>query len=136
MTSPTEPGDLFYPQLALTQPNTLPVPIVWSAITPTEQEHFLEALDLWVDWLTDRYRLDHRTVPQCWHEHPELLEELSALHLAWQGAYATAAAPDAALHWHEHFAAAVSRLNDWVARTGCRPSAHRPRASLVETPAR
>lgn len=133
----TSPGrdDLFYPPRVLTQPNTLPVPIVWSAHTPADQALFLEELDLWVDWLTDRYRLDHRTVPNCWREHPELLEELSALHLAWQGAFATSAAPDEALRWHEHFAAAGLRLNDWVARTGCRPGAHRSRAMPVDSTA-
>ncbi|GAA3819263.1 hypothetical protein GCM10022273_32300 [Cellulomonas soli] len=91
----------------------------------------LEELDLWVDWLIDRYRLDQRVIPPCWHEHPELLEELAALHLAWQGAFASTAAPDAPLHWHEHFAAATSRLGDWAARTGCRPRGHRPRSGLA-----
>lgn len=127
MTNPNTSDDGFYPAPLLTQPNILPMPIVRSAHTPRDQALLLEELDLWVDWLTDRYRLDHRTVPHCWHEHPELLEELSAVHLAWQGAYVSTAAPDEALRWHEHFAAAASRLNDWVARIGCRPDSHRPR---------
>lgn len=127
MRADTSRDDLFYPPRTLTQPTTLPLPIVWSAHTPEDQELLLEELDLWVDWLTDRYRLDHRVVPHCWHDHPEILEELSALHLAWQGAYASTAMPDAPLRWHEQFAAACARLNDWVARTGCRPDAHRSR---------
>lgn len=119
--------DLFYPPRVLQQPTTLPVPVVWSAHTPADQQLLLEELDLWVDWLTDRYRLDHRVIPDCWHEHPELLEEFSALHLAWQGAFATTAPPDGPLQWHERLAAARGRIGDWVSRTGCRPGAHRTR---------
>lgn len=127
MTSRPERDDPFYPPRVLTQPTILPVPIVWSAHSPDSQTLLREELNLWIDWLTDRYRLDHRTVPDCWHDHPELLEELSALHLAWQGAFATSASPDAPLRWHEQFAAAINRLTDWVARTGCRPDGHRAR---------
>ena len=76
-------------------------------------------------WLADRYRLDHRTVPDCWQQHPELIEELSALHLSWQGSFATTAPHDAPLLWHERFALARARISDWVARLGCRPGHHR-----------
>lgn len=107
------------------QPATLPVPFVWSAQQPDDERQLLDALDHWVAWLTDRYHLDHRFIPTCWPEHSELLEELSALHLAWQGAYSATAMPEAPLHWHERFANARTRISDWVARTGCRPGAHR-----------
>jgi len=127
MTSSRERGmgTLFYPAPVLHQPNTLPVPSCWAAQTPESQELLLEELDLWVTWLTDRYQLDHRTVPACWQEHGELVEELSALHLAWQGSFASSSAPDEPLRWHERFASARARIADWVARTGCRPDAHR-----------
>lgn len=115
----------FPPPRLISQPNTLPVPIVWSAHTTEDAALLLEELDVWVNWLIERYRLDQRTIPECWFEHPELLEEISALHLAWEGAYATTAAPDAPLSWHEHFAAARDRVISWVARSGCRPGAHR-----------
>lgn len=117
----------FHPQPLLAQPTTLPVAIVWSAHTPDDQALFLEELDLWVDWLVDRYNLDHRTVPACWKRHGELIEELSALHLAWQGNFSTSADATGPLHWHERFAVARERLGDWIARTGCRPGEHRDR---------
>ena len=125
MTNPdaTARGE-FLPRL-LTQPVGPPPPVLWSAHTPHEQNLMLEELDGWVAWLTDRYRLDHRTVPGCWPQHAELIEELSALNLAWQAAYATLAPADGPMAWHEHFALARTRLTDWVARTGCRPGAHR-----------
>ena len=117
--------DGFYPPQLAQQPVDPPVPFAWAAQTADDTVVFLEELDLWVGWLTDRYRLDHRIVPACWAQHPELIEELSALHLSWQGSFATTAGHDALLLWHERFAHARTRIADWVARTGCRPDNHR-----------
>lgn len=115
----------FLPQPTFLAPVGPPTPIVWSAFTAAEQELLLEDLDVWVTWLVERYRLDHRVVPECWTRHPELIEELSALQLAWQGAFSMGAVPDAPLNWHERFAVARSRIAEWVSRSGCRPDAHR-----------
>jgi len=117
--------DTFYPPQQLEQPTMPPIPFAWSAQSPDDEQLFLEALELWVGWLVGRYRLDHRLVPDCWPQHPELVEELSALHLAWEGSFAITAMHDAPLLWHERFAGARQRLSDWVARTGCRPGGHR-----------
>ena len=108
------------------QPLGAPPPTVLTAKPVDEQTHLLELLAAWVDWLTDRYRLDHRTIPPCWPEHGELIEELVALHLAWQAAYGHLAHGDAPLLWHEHFSLARERLGDAVARSGCRAGHHRP----------
>jgi hypothetical protein len=121
------PEDSFYPPRLLVQLTSMPVPIMWGAHTPRDQALFLEELDLWVGWLVDRYGLDQRVVPGCWAEHPELIEELSALHLAWETAFSSSANADEPLRWHERFDVARSRLSDWVTRTGCRPGAHRAR---------
>ena len=109
----------------MVQPVGPPAPWLWDAHDPAEQQAALEELDVWVAWLVDRYRLDHRTVPGCWVQHTELIEEISALHLAWQAAYSALAHGDGPMVWHEHFALARARLADWVARTGCRPAEHR-----------
>lgn len=100
-------------------------PVIWTAQSDDEQEHQLSLLTEWVDWLVDRYRLDQRTIPACWPQHGELIEELAALHLAWQAAYAKLAVGDGPLRWHEHFALARVRLAESVARSGCRGSEHR-----------
>lgn len=122
----TEPdNDGFYPDPVLAQPFGPALPICWAAHTPEDQRLLLEELDLWVTWLAHHYALDRRHVPECWTQHWELVEELSALHLAWEGAFATTAQADAPLAWHERFAAARSRLADCVSKTGCRPGAHR-----------
>jgi len=108
------------------QPVGAPPPYLWVVHSPEEQAEHLDELADWIAWIVGRYGLDHRSIPVCWTQHDELLEELSALHLAWQAAYATLAPGDAPLLWHEHFALARQRLSDWVARTGCRPGEHRP----------
>ncbi|WP_149203853.1 hypothetical protein [Actinotalea subterranea] len=100
-------------------------PTVLTSLPLQEQTHRLELLGDWVAWLTDRYRLDHRTIPPCWPKHGELIEELAALHLAWEAAYGQLAHGDAPLLWHEHFNLARERLGDAVARSGCRGAQHR-----------
>ncbi|WP_129337203.1 hypothetical protein [Cellulomonas endophytica] len=116
--------ELDYP---VAQPTALAVPFVWSALNPVAEQEAVRELVTWVGWLAGRYRLDHRVVPDCWPAHPELVEELSALHLAWLGAFARTSAADAPLGWHERFAHTSARLSEWTARTGCRPGAHRDR---------
>lgn len=119
-----DPG-WYLPAPVLHQAGDPPTPIMWAARTLDEHRYLLEELDIWVTWLVDHYSLDRRYVPECWTKHWELIEELSALHLAWQAAYATTAHTDAALTWHERLALARGRLAEWTARTGCRGGAHR-----------
>ncbi|GGC14635.1 hypothetical protein GCM10010972_29920 [Cellulomonas carbonis] len=126
-TSPRPGSDGFFPEPMLYQPSGPPIPLLWAAHTPEEQRHYLDKLEVWVAWLIGHYRLDHRYVPECWAEHWELIEELSALHLAWEGAYATTSHADAPLTWHERLGHARPRLAEWVARTGCRAAEHRGR---------
>ena len=58
------------------------------------------ALADWVGWLRGRYPLANQ-VPLCWWRHPELVEELSALWLAWRDAYVERGAPlTAGADWH------------------------------------
>lgn len=109
----------------MNQPIGPPLPIMWSAHTPEEQCRLLAELDVWVTWLIEQYKLDHRYVPECWTRHWELIEELSALRLAWEAAYATTSHADAPLAWHERLGHSRARLAEWVARAGCRGAEHR-----------
>jgi hypothetical protein len=102
-----------------------PPPICWPCLGADDEAEALRQLRHWVDWLTGRYGLDHRTVPACWAEHGGLVEELSALHDVWVASYDQTATPLAPLGWHANFAAARQGLTDWVARAGCRPNEHR-----------
>jgi hypothetical protein len=100
-------------------------PVCWPFLDDQAVEECLDALSDWVDWLVQRYALDHRTIPPCWSEHGALVEELSALRTGWLAAFAMTSRPEAPLEWHHHFGAARLRLTAWSARTGCRPSEHR-----------
>jgi len=75
-------------------------PVVWDALTPFEAQRTWRSLAAWVGWLRSRYPLAHR-VPLCWWRHPELVEELTALWLAWQDAYTEKGASlTAGADWH------------------------------------
>jgi len=102
-----------------------PIPVCWPILTGAELAERREELEDWVRWLTDRYGLDHRTIPHCWQEHGALVEELSALRTGWVTAFAADARGDDPLRWHGDFEACRHRLADWTARIGCRPGEHR-----------
>lgn len=75
-------------------------PIVWDQLTPMQLEATWRSLAQWVGWLRGRYPLAHQ-LPACWWRHPELVEELSALWLAWRDAYIEkGAALSAGADWH------------------------------------
>jgi len=75
----------------------------WRDLGPQAQAQLWAELREWVDWLRARYPLAKR-IPPCWPEHPEIVEELTALWLAWQHAYADLEAPlTAAADWHDRW---------------------------------
>ena len=88
----------------------------------------------WVDWIRHRYPLARR-IPDCWAEHPELVEELTALWLAWQAAYVERDAPlTAAAEWHDRWLPGVlHRLEHGPFALDC-GSSHRPRPSTLYAP--
>jgi hypothetical protein len=103
----------------------MPRTLCWAILTPGQTADELAKLTTWVDWLRDRYQLDHRTIPGCWARHGDLVEELSALRTAWQAAYNGAGRPDAPLTWHTQLDATRTRCSQSVAGTGCRHDEHR-----------
>jgi hypothetical protein len=94
------------------------------AATPRPDAAELTALEDWVDWLKGHYPLTYLQVTECWALHNEQVEELTALHRSWLAAYTHGAHPDAALRWHEAFAEARHRQQDWILRAGCRVGEH------------
>ena len=75
----------------------------WRNLGPRAGEELWDQLTEWVDWIRSRYPLA-RKVPACWADHPELLEELTALWLAWQAAYQDRdASLTAAADWHDRW---------------------------------
>jgi hypothetical protein len=103
----------------------MPAPVDWARLDADEAADAWHRLDGWVRWLVHRYRLDHRDVPACWYRHPDLVEELSALHTSHQAAFHPESSPHAPLDWHHQLSATRHRLQNAVSRTGCRPAEHR-----------
>ena len=106
-----------------------PQPVCWPRLDRGAAFTVWQGLDMWIRWCVRRYGLDHRTIPPCWYWHGALVEELSALRTGWQAAYAPTAPGNAPLEWHAMFSMSRQRLQDWVARSGCRPDEHRPHQS-------
>ena len=64
-----------------------PHPINWNLLTADDAEVEWFELNRWVRWLRTTYGLPASVIPPFWHHHPELVWELSALHLHWLAAY-------------------------------------------------
>jgi hypothetical protein len=103
-----------------------PRPVNWNLLLSHDLEQEWLALNRWVEWLRHTYALPASVIPPLWHRHPELLWELSALHLHWLAAYDPEQNASAPIGWHRDFAAARQRLRDWVAASGTRLDRDRP----------
>lgn len=55
--------------------------INWNLLSTQDLEAELLELNRWVDWLRHTYGLPAAVIPPYWHRHPEMVWELSALHL-------------------------------------------------------
>lgn len=108
-----------------------PRPINWDLLSADEAQTAWVELDAWVDWLRRTYGLPAAIIPPLWHRHPELVWELSALHLHWLGAYDPQQHGSAPAGWHRDFADVRERLRDWVAASGTRLDRDRPTRQTV-----
>ena len=109
----------------------VPHPVTWNLLSADDLEAEWLALNDWVAWLRRTYGLPVSVLPPFWHRHPELVWELSALHLHWLGAYDPEQNASAAIGWHRDFADARARLRDWVAASGTRLDHDRPTRQAV-----
>lgn len=108
-----------------------PRPINWNRLTADQAQAAWEELDAWVDWLRRTYGLPAAIIPPAWHRHPELVWELSALHLHWLGAYDPEQHGSAPFGWHRDFADARERLREWVAASGTNLGRDRPTRQTI-----
>jgi len=75
----------------------------WRYAGASAAESLWVELGDWVGWIRHRYPLARR-IPECWADHPEVVEELTALWLAWQAAYVERDAPlTGAAEWHDRW---------------------------------
>ena len=104
----------------------VPHPVNWRTLAAGDAEYEWLALNEWVDWLRHEFGLPASIIPPYWHRHPELVWELSALHLHWLGAYDPAQHASAPIGWLADFHTAQQRLREWVALSGTRLDRDRP----------
>lgn len=123
-----EMNDDGYDEQLIAEP---PHPINWNLLNAADAEAEWLELNRWVDWLRHTYGLPASVIPPAWHMHPELLWELSALHLHWLCAYDPDQNGSAPLGWHRDFADARQRLREWVAACGTRLDHDRPTRQTV-----
>src|ERR1700689_3009395 len=109
----------------------VPHPVNWRTLTAEDAEYEWLALNEWVDWLRRTFGLPASVVPPAWHRHPELVWELSALHLHWLGAYDPAQHASAPIGWLADFHQAQGRLREWVALSGTRLDRDRPTRQTI-----
>ncbi|MBN9607150.1 MAG: hypothetical protein J0G30_11120 [Actinomycetales bacterium] len=109
----------------------VPHPVNWRTLSAEEAEVEWLELNAWVDWLRAEYGLPSTIIPPYWHRHPELVWELSAIHVSWQGAYDPQAAAGAAAAWHLDFRMARERLREWVSLSGTKLDQDRPTRRAV-----
>ncbi|SFS16471.1 hypothetical protein SAMN04487846_3314 [Microbacterium sp. cf046] len=103
-----------------------PRPVNWNLLNAEQAETEWIILNRWVNWLRQTYGLPASVLPPLWHRHPELVWELSALHLHWLCAYDPDQHGSAPFGWHHDFADARQRLREWASTCGTRLDKDRP----------
>ncbi|WP_420120936.1 hypothetical protein [Nakamurella sp.] len=117
----------FDPSMFGGQPGTPPVPMVvcWDDLSPDEYTHELTELADWIAWFRVTFRIPATVIPPCWFTHPGIREDIGHL---WTGWLLTRH-PDAGvgmigLDWDQRREAAISRLREATAITGCTATRH------------
>lgn len=109
----------------------LPTSWCWRTLGTRGQEELWQQLTSWVAWIRCRYPLSRR-IPECWPQHPEIVEELTALWLAWVQAYETSDAPlTSGADWHDRWLPGLlHRLEHGPFALDC-STAHHPRPTTA-----
>jgi hypothetical protein len=89
-----------------------------------DAQDLLSKLHAWVAGIYLAYS-DARSLPGCWMWHPDIVEELLWLHLAWLAAHSPDAPSSAVGDWHDRQRpGVVRRVNGYA--SACSLGAHRP----------
>ena len=102
-----------------------PPPAPWWPDLPAgpEREEAVQNLGLWVDEvLRARHPEAYNELGTCWFQHPDILDELTALRAAWFAAYRDPGAPPMApIEWHDHWLpATMTRCKAIIRARGCK----------------
>jgi len=99
--------------------------VCWDDLPADAYTHTLADLADWIGWLRATYRIPATVIPPCWFTHPALREDIGHL---WTGWLLTRH-PDAGvgmigLDWDQRREAAINRLREATAITGCTATRH------------
>jgi hypothetical protein len=99
--------------------------VCWDDLPADAYTHTLADLADWIGWLRATYRIPATVIPPCWFTHPALREDIGHL---WTGWLLTRH-PDAGvgmigLDWDQRRDAAINRLREATAITGCTATRH------------
>jgi hypothetical protein len=93
-------------------------PVHWPSLTAAEAPAEWEALRLWVDALRVRY--PHTTrIPDCWWQHNDLVEALSALRDYERACFSAGAPGIGPVEWQRALRDIELSLEAWIRRLGC-----------------
>lgn len=100
-------------------------PVCWwpDLATGDSRAEGLKSVAVWVDEvLRARHPEMYNRLGACWYQHPDVLDELTALRAAWYAAYRDPAAPaTAAIEWHDRWLPGTMRRCRAAIRVrGCR----------------
>jgi hypothetical protein len=97
----------------------------WPALDHGQAAAAWDELGEWVRELLTRYSHHAWTVRPCWRQHPEIVDELTALRVVWLDAYANPAArPTAAADFLTRWLpGAMTRIEAAFGRSRCRTEA-------------
>ncbi|WP_439593809.1 hypothetical protein [Microbacterium sp.] len=84
--------------------------INWRYLSSGEAGQVWADLRDWVEWFTVRYHVPPSIVPNCWWQHEQLVEELTALYTAHVVSFDDADTGLGPIGWHERLAIAMPRL--------------------------
>ena len=72
---------------------TRPGAIHWPDLDPEEHDEMWTKLLGWVADVLPRHRQFHKVLRPCWSNHPDVVDDVTALWCTWLGAYRTPKAP-------------------------------------------
>ncbi len=104
-------------------------PVHWPSLTEAERPQAFAELRDWVEQLVDRFTIEIRVIPPCWHRHNGMVEALSALRDHERMSFADRGSPTGAVDWFRAYREIEIRLIDIAARTQCSVQEHRQDAA-------
>ena len=104
-------------------------PVHWPSLTEAERPQAFAELRDWVEQLVDRFTIEIRVIPPCWHRHNGMVEALSALRDHERMSFADRGSPTGAVDWFRAYREIEICLIDIAARTQCSVQEHRADAA-------